>query len=117
MSLIIPLGNRNEIFDRASLDQACMNIAANSVYGNYALSVTVSLTNVKTLDKDLQLDVKSLYIPFLPGNVAMQVSFVAAHFASWPVNKPIITNAKGTNLTSVLLIASLNNCSVHISNV
>jgi carbamoyl-phosphate synthase / aspartate carbamoyltransferase len=116
-SLIIPLRNGNEIFDHASLDQARMNIAANSAHGNYALSVTASLTNAKTLDEDLQVDVKSLYIPFLPGNVTTQVSVVAAHFASWPVDKPIITNAKGADLASVLLIASLNNRSVHISDV
>ena len=116
-SLIIPLGNGNEIFDRATLDQARANISTNSAYGNFALSVTASPTNAKILDEDLQADVKSLFIPFVPGNVPTQVSVVAVHFASWPVDKPIITNAKGADLASVLLVASLNSRSVHISDV
>ena len=117
-SLFIPLGYGNEICDRESLDQARANISASSAYGNYALSVTASPTNSKTLDEELQADVKSLFIPFVPGNVATtQVSVVAAHFASWPVDKPIVTNAKGSDLASVLLVASLNSRSVHISDV
>jgi carbamoyl-phosphate synthase/aspartate carbamoyltransferase len=116
-SLIIPLGYGNEICDRETLDQARANISASEAYGNYALSVTASPTNSKTLDEELQADVKSLFIPFVPRNVATQVSVVAAHFASWPVDKPIVTNAKGSDLASVLLVASLNSRSVHISDV
>ena len=116
-SLVIPLGYGNEICDRETLDQARANISASSAYGNYALSVTASPTNAKTLNEELQADVKSLFVPFVPGNVATQVSVVAAHFASWPVDKPIVTNAKGSDLASVLLVASLNSRSVHISDV
>ncbi|KAH8985077.1 Aspartate/ornithine carbamoyltransferase, partial [Lactarius akahatsu] len=116
-SLVIPLGYGNEICDRETLDQARANISASSAYGNYALSVAASPTNSKTLEEELQTDVKSLFIPFDQGNVATQVSVVAAHFASWPVDKPIVTNAKGSDLASVLLVASLNNRSVHISDV
>ncbi|KAI0300690.1 carbamoyl-phosphate synth [Multifurca ochricompacta] len=94
-SLIIPLGYGNEIFDRATLDHARTNISANSAYGNYALSVTASPSNAKSLDEELQADVKSLFIPFAPGNVATQ----------------------GADLASVLLVASLNSRSVHISDV
>ncbi|KAH9170024.1 carbamoyl-phosphate synth [Lactarius sanguifluus] len=116
-SLVIPLGYGNEICDRETLDQARANISASSAYGNYALSVTASPTNSKTLEEELQTDVKSLFIPFDQGNVATQVSVVAAHFASWPVDKPIVTNAKGSDMASVLLVASLNSRSVHISDV
>ena len=116
-SLIIPLGNGNEISDRASLDQARANVSASSAYGNYAFSITASPTDAKALDEDLQADVKSLFIPFVPGHVSTQVSVVAGHFASWPVDKPIVTNAKGADLASVLLAASLNSRSVHISDV
>jgi carbamoyl-phosphate synthase/aspartate carbamoyltransferase len=113
-SLIIPLGNGNQISDRATLDQARANASASSAYGNYAFGVTASATNAKVLDEGLQADVKSL---FVPGQVATQVSVVAGHFASWPVDKPIVTNAKGADLASVLLAASLNSRSVHISDV
>jgi carbamoyl-phosphate synthase/aspartate carbamoyltransferase len=103
-SLVIPLGYGNEICDRETLDQARANISASEAYGNYALSVTASPTNSKILDEELQADVKSLFIPFVLGNVATQVSVVAAHFASWPVDKPIVTNAKGSDLASVCLL-------------
>ncbi|KAI0262027.1 carbamoyl-phosphate synth [Gloeopeniophorella convolvens] len=115
-SLIIPLGYGNKIVDRETLDQARANIA-DAAHGNYALSVSASSTNVKTLDEDLQADVKSLFVPFLVDNVATQVSVVAAHFASWPVDKPIVTDAKGSDLASVLLVASLHGRSLHITDV
>ncbi|KAI0278677.1 hypothetical protein BC826DRAFT_1162034 [Russula brevipes] len=54
---------------------------------------------------------------FVPGHVSTQVSVVPGHFASWPVDKPIVTNAKSADLASVLLAASLNGRSVHISDV
>ncbi|KAI9439409.1 carbamoyl-phosphate synth [Russula earlei] len=116
-SLIIPLGYGNEISDRASLDRARANISDSSAYGNYAFGVTASPTNAMILVEDLQADVKSLFIPFVDGNVVTQVSVVAGHFTSWPVDKPIVTNAKGADLASVLLAASLNSRSVHISDV
>jgi carbamoyl-phosphate synthase/aspartate carbamoyltransferase len=81
-SLIIPLGHGNEISDRATLDQARANISASSGYGNYAFGITASPTNAKALEEYLQADVKSLFIPFVPGHVSTQVSVVAGHFAS-----------------------------------
>lgn len=117
-SLIIPFGYGNQISDHATLDQARANISDGSAYGNYAFSVAASPENAKSLDeKDLQAEVRSLFIPFVPGRVVTQVSVVAGHFASWPADKPIVSNAKGADLASVLLAASLNNRSVHISDV
>jgi carbamoyl-phosphate synthase/aspartate carbamoyltransferase len=117
-SLIIPLGHGNEISDRATLDQARANISAGSGYGNYAFGITASPTNSKALEEDLQADVKSLFIPFVPGHVfRRKFPSCPGHFASWPVDKPIVTNAKGADLASVLMAASLNGRSVHISDV
>ena len=117
-SLIIPLGYGNQISDHTTLDQARANISDGSAYGNYAFSVAASPENAMSFDeKDLQAEVRSLFIPFVPGGVVTQVSVVAGHFASWPVDKPIVTNAKGADLASALLAASLNNRSVHISDV
>jgi len=61
--------------------------------------------------------VKSLFVPFHVDNVATQVSIVAAHFAMWPSEQPIVTDAKGALLASVLLLASLHNHSLHITDV
>ncbi|KAI0051295.1 carbamoyl-phosphate synth [Auriscalpium vulgare] len=115
-SLVIPVGYGNRVVDRASLEQARENITG-AAYSNYALSIAASATNVHALDEELQADVKSLFIPFLVDNVATQVSVVAAHFASWPADKPIVTDAKGADLASVLLMASLHNRSLHVSDV
>ncbi|KNZ45533.1 hypothetical protein VP01_801g6 [Puccinia sorghi] len=47
----------------------------------------------------------------LPGLVdsACFVVAIAAHFNHWPLDKPILTDAKITNLASILLFASLHN--------
>jgi hypothetical protein len=81
-SLIIPLGHGNEVSDRTTLDQARANIYTSSGYGKYALGITALPTSAKTPDEDLQADVKSLFIPFVPGHIWMQVSVVDGHFAS-----------------------------------
>ncbi|TFY63266.1 hypothetical protein EVG20_g6387 [Dentipellis fragilis] len=116
ISLVIPLGYKNKIVDRATLEQARAN-AVNSAYSNYAFSIAASSSNVSTIDDELQADLKALFIPFHVDNVATQVSVVAAHFASWPSDKPIITDAKGADLASVLLLASLYGRTLHITDV
>lgn len=115
-ALILPLGKNDRITDRLSLDAARTN-AARSAYCNYALSIAASSSNIQTLDEEIQADTKSLFIPFHADNAATQISVVAAHFASWPSEKLIVTDAKGSNLASVLLLASLHNRSVHVTDV
>ncbi|THH14748.1 hypothetical protein EW146_g5629 [Bondarzewia mesenterica] len=115
-SLVIALGYGNKVVDSQTLKQAQAN-AANATFSNYGLSVAASPSNTSSLDEDLQAEVKSLFVPFHVDNVATQVSVVAAHFASWPSDKPIVTDAKGADLASVLLLASLHNRSLHITDV
>ena len=40
-----------------------------------------------------------------------------AHFDAWPVHKPIVTDAKLTDLASILLLASLHNRRIHVTSV
>ena len=115
-SLVIALGYRNKILDSQTLRNAQAN-ATQSGYSNYGLSIAASSKNVDLIDEELQAEVKSLFVPFHVDNVATQVSIVAAHFASWPSDKPIVTDAKGADLASVLLLASLHNRSLHITDV
>jgi len=42
---------------------------------------------------------------------------VAAHFANWPAEKVVVTDEKGSELVSVLLLASLHGQSIHITDV
>jgi carbamoyl-phosphate synthase / aspartate carbamoyltransferase len=115
-SLIIPVGHNNQIVDRTSLEQALVNVTG-AAHSNFALGITASADNLKSLDEEMQDDTKFLFIPFRYNNIATQVSVVASHFASWPTDKPIVTDAKGSDLASVLLLASLNNRSLHITDV
>jgi carbamoyl-phosphate synthase/aspartate carbamoyltransferase len=114
--LILPLGDDDRITDRLSLDKARAN-TARSAHCNYTLSIAASANNIQTLDEEIQADTKSLFIPFRADNAATQISVVAAHFASWPGDKLIMTDAKGSDLASVLLLASLQNRSVHVTDV
>jgi carbamoyl-phosphate synthase/aspartate carbamoyltransferase len=115
-ALILPLGDNDRITDALSLEKARAN-TTKSAHCNYALSIAASANNIQTLDEEIQADTKSLFIPFHTDNAATQISVVAAHFASWPVDKLIVTDAKGSDLASVLLLASLHNRSVHVTDV
>ena len=42
---------------------------------------------------------------------------MTAHFEAWPNFKPIITDAKMTDLASILLLASLHNRKIHVTSV
>ncbi|KAF9039240.1 carbamoyl-phosphate synthase [Panaeolus papilionaceus] len=110
-ALVIPSSEKNAIVDRQSLEEACGNLTGGA-HCNFALSVTATATNAGTLDEELQAEVKSLFVP-----ASLPLSVIAAHFSAWPKDKVIVTNAKGSALASVLLLASLHNRSVHIADV
>ena len=108
-ALIFPAGDYNGIVDRHSLEQARSN--AGAAHCNFALSLTATAANVGSLD-ELQAEIKSLFIPS-----STSLSVVAAHFSAWPAEKIIVTDAKGPQLASVLLLASLHNRNIHITDV
>ncbi|KAL6299175.1 carbamoyl-phosphate synthase [Sparassis latifolia] len=114
--LVLPAGEKDKITDHTSLERVRKAIAGSS-YCNYALNVTATATNTKSLDDEIEADVKFLYIPFHYNDADSQVSVVAAHFASWPADKPIVTDAKGSDLAPMLLLAGLHDRSLHIMNV
>ncbi|KAG8215751.1 hypothetical protein J3R82DRAFT_7649 [Butyriboletus roseoflavus] len=115
-SLILPYGVDGSITDAKSL-QHIQNIAAGNAYCNYALSVATENDQALPLDDESKPDVKALFIAFHEPAGPPGISAVAAHFASWPTEKMIVTDARGSNLASVLLLASLHNRSVHITDV
>ncbi|KZT01847.1 carbamoyl-phosphate synthase [Laetiporus sulphureus 93-53] len=118
-ALILPVGENGKITDQTSLGHA-RTAAAAAAYCNYAMSITATAGNVKSLDEETQANVKSLFIPFhydKPNSHVSAVSTVAEHFASWPIDKPIVTDAKGADLAPVLLVAGLHDRSLHVTNV
>jgi len=110
-ALISSVGDGNSIVDRHTLEQARANIAGHA-HCNFALSITATATNIGLLDEELQAEVKSLFVP-----ASTPLSVVAGHFAAWPADKVIVTDAKGSELASILLLASLHGRSVHITDV
>ena len=119
-ALIAPHGLHGSIIDEASLHIARAN-ATGAAHCNYTLAVRATSTNVQDLDgEDLLAETKYLFIPLDKSSTRVtidSIAAVAAHFAAWPVDKPIVTDAKGSDLASVLLLASLQNRSVHVTDV
>ncbi|KAJ7579732.1 hypothetical protein C8J56DRAFT_1104613 [Mycena floridula] len=103
------------VVDGASLELAKRNIAG-QVHSNVAITITATASNAQLLDEEVQADAKALFIPFQAGH-GTSLSVVAAHFASWPAEKPIVTDAKGSDLASILLLASLHNRTVHVTDI
>ncbi|KAJ6482083.1 hypothetical protein C8R47DRAFT_583427 [Mycena vitilis] len=114
-SVIIPLGLKGSISDRLSLERAKANVVG-AAHCNFAMNITASVDN-QTMDEELQAEAKALFIPFDASTVSTPLSVVAAHFTSWPSEKPIVTDAKGSDLACILLLASLHNRSVHVTDV
>ncbi|KAF8840122.1 carbamoyl-phosphate synth [Paxillus ammoniavirescens] len=115
-SLVLPHGVDGSITDLISLEQV-QNIAATNAYCNYALGIATSDGNAVSLNDEAKAEAKVLFIAFHEPTAPPQISSVATHFASWPTEKMIVTDARGSNLASVLLLASLYNRSVHVTDV
>jgi len=118
MVRIMPLGVDHSIIDALSLRVAQQNSRrGGGAKCDFNLSVTATETNSEQLAA-LADEVGCLFIPFnhVSGNIT-KVGTMTAHFASWPTHKPIVTDAKTTDLASILLLASLHNRKVHITSV
>ena len=119
-ALITPHGLHGDIVDESSLHLVHAK-ATGAAHCNYALAVTATSTNVQDLnDEDLPSETKYLFIPLDKSSTRVtihSIAAVAAHFAAWPVDKPIVTDAKGSDLASILLLASLQSRGVHVTDV
>ncbi|KAF8933996.1 hypothetical protein BGZ58_005987 [Dissophora ornata] len=100
--------------DNTSLATALTN-ARNHAHCDFFLSMNANVENANRLLKETA----ALFISFSPtaGHGLSNVSEAAKYFSSWPTNSPIVTDAKGTDLASILLLASLHNRSVHVTGV
>ena len=109
--LFSPLGLNNGIVDRHSLEQAKSNLNGYA-HCNYAFGIQATAANAGKLDEELIAEVRFLFIP-----ASTPLSVIASHFALWPADKVIVTDAKDSKLASILLLASLHERSVHISDI
>jgi len=112
----MPLGIETSITDRRTLKMAELN-AERGAYCDFNLSVTATPENSERIE-DVIEDVGSMFLPFnhLNSNIN-KVALVSSHFAVWPKEKAIVTDAKTTDLASILLLASLHDRKVHVTSV
>ncbi|KAF5096935.1 hypothetical protein D0Z00_002595, partial [Geotrichum galactomycetum] len=116
MNRILPSGVDGQITNARDLAVAQEN-AKGHAYTDFNFSISATDSNASQLHH-VTGNVGSLLIPFnqLSNNVS-KVATVTSHFGVWPSYKPIVTDAKGTDLASILLLASLHNRPIHITNV
>jgi carbamoyl-phosphate synthase/aspartate carbamoyltransferase len=116
MIRVMPLGVDGAITDAITLNTAQQN-SRRGGYCDYNFSVAATSDNADQISH-VTGEVGSLFIPFnhLSGNIS-KVAAVTAHFDSWPNHKPIVTDAKLTDLASILLLASLHNRRIHVTSV
>lgn len=116
MIRIMPLGLDNWVTDASSLKVAQQN-SNRGAYCDYNYSIAATHTNADQIGHVVG-EVGSLFLPFhhLSGNIN-KVATVTAHFAVWPAHKPIMTDAKTTDLATILLLASLHDRKVHVASV
>ena len=111
-TVVLPKALGNQIEDRRTLDHALLNVASGA-HCNYALGVIAASNNANITDKELQDDTNFLFIPFRQ-DPPTPLSVIAAYFGSWATDKLIATDAKGPDLASCLLLASLHNRTLHV---
>ncbi|GAA95519.1 uncharacterized protein L969DRAFT_92651 [Mixia osmundae IAM 14324] len=114
----VPTGSANNLEDEMSLDTARAN-ASGASHCDYAFAVVATPRNSMRLVSEVIDGTKSLYVPFTGLNdpKVNKVAAVVSHFGAWPAEKPIITDAKSTDLASILLLASLHGRSIHVADV
>ncbi|KAI1779732.1 carbamoyl-phosphate synth [Hypoxylon cercidicola] len=116
MIRVMPMGIEGSITDARTLKIA-QQTSKRGGYCDYNFSVSATSSNADQISQ-VTSEVGSLFIPFnhLSDNIS-KVAAVTAHFDSWPAHKPILTDAKTTDLASLLLLASLHNRRIHVTSV
>lgn len=101
------------ISDATSL-KAAYSASQDSSYTNFSFTVAGTANNKDSIAQTAK-DVSALFLPFR--ELTNKVSTVAELLMNWPVDKQVITEAKTSDLASVMLLASLQNRSIHITGV
>ncbi|KAJ6133801.1 Protein pyrABCN [Penicillium sp. IBT 18751x] len=116
MVRVMPVGVDSSVTETSDLKIVQLN-AQDKSYCDFNISVAATASNSDQITQ-VASEVGSLFIPFnhLSGNIN-KVATVTNHFGAWPSSKPLITDAKGTDLASILLLASLHSRNIHVMSV
>ncbi|ORX38647.1 putative aspartate carbamoyltransferase [Kockovaella imperatae] len=111
---MLPRGVNSIVADEISLQRAQSN-ASRQAHCDYFFAVAATPDNASRLSDAVDAGAKVLFISFKgTGN---KVASITEHFAAWPEDKPIITDAQATDLASILLLANLHSRAIHVSAV
>ena len=116
MIRLMAMGLDGSITDARALKHAQQN-SKTGTYCDYNFSVAATSTNAEQISQVIG-EVGSLFMPFnhFSDNIS-KVAAVTAHFDAWPTHKPITTDAKTTDLASILLLAALHSRKIHVTSV
>ncbi|KAG8527659.1 uncharacterized protein KY384_007812 [Bacidia gigantensis] len=116
MIRVLPIGLKGALDDARSLKMA-QKSSRSSAFCDYNFSVAATSSNDEQIAQVVD-EVGCLFIPFnhVAGNIN-KVAAITSHFASWPTGKSLITDARTTDLASVLLLASLHDRKLHVTSV
>jgi len=113
---LLPVGLGSSIVDEASITIAEGKIAG-AAHCDVSLALAATAKNHTEIE-ELSQRANSLLLPFHGlGENLSKATAIAQHFASWPETLPIVTDARGTDLASILLLASLHSRTIHVTNV
>ncbi|OLL26079.1 Protein pyrABCN [Neolecta irregularis DAH-3] len=115
MIRVMPVGLNDPVTDNLGMETSLAN-SRERAHCDFNLSIAATPDNAKKLH-EITSDVSSLFIPFKNFGNINKIAAVASHFNEWPSIKPIVTDAKTTDLASILLLASLHNRPIHVTNV
>ena len=113
-SQILPISTSGPILTDAVNLKAAESIVNHSSYTDFAFTVAASRFNVAEVAA-VESSVNALYMS--SREMGGKVSLISAHLKNWPHTKPVISDAKNSDLASIILLASLENRAVHITGV
>ncbi|KAI8983762.1 hypothetical protein BDB01DRAFT_850421 [Pilobolus umbonatus] len=104
----------NKVTSSSLIDQLD-EVARKSCYTDYLLNLTATAENASDIGNHSS-NAAAVYLSngiIGPG----KVTIIDEAFTLWPLSQMIVTDAQGTDLASVLLLASLHSRPIHVSNV
>ena len=113
--LLIPVGVDNQVDGPAGMAIAKAN-AQGQASCDFALGLAAR--DATAMPDSVLTSSRFLFLPFNDKSILFpSLAIMASIIEAWPADKPIITNAKKTDLASVLLLASLHSRSIHIAGL
>lgn len=111
---IMPRASRGPVINDAASIKVATSVSNNSCHTDFAFTIAGTAHNAQQIAQSAD-KANALYLPL--HELKNKVSTISELLSNWPSNKQVITEAKTSDLASVLLLASLQNRSIHITGV